>query len=165
MGHELQPTDWGWEEKENDSLEPIRILGPPAPDKLLRTIFCSCKKACSKKYPFEESGNDYTISTGIPSAINKSSDIAEPKFEKKLKIKVLLKRDQNKQVENEVDTLGNYWLAAEGENTTADKDPYFEQFCIPVDKDNTSSKNSYIPCAVKSTDISEAKIERNLRET
>ena len=33
----------------NNILEPIQILLLPAPEKLLNTIFCNCKKGCSAK--------------------------------------------------------------------------------------------------------------------
>ncbi|GBM07127.1 hypothetical protein AVEN_177089-1 [Araneus ventricosus] len=39
VGSELDPENWGWVLKDN-SLEPIQTLLPPAPEKLLNTIFC-----------------------------------------------------------------------------------------------------------------------------
>ena len=38
----MKPENWGWALKEN-CFEPIQTLLPPAPDKLLNTIFCNCK--------------------------------------------------------------------------------------------------------------------------
>lgn len=46
LGNQLNPEDWGWKLM-NNSLEPIRTLLPPAPEKLLNTIFCNCKKGCT----------------------------------------------------------------------------------------------------------------------
>ncbi|KAE9525653.1 hypothetical protein AGLY_014180, partial [Aphis glycines] len=46
LGNELNPEDWGWVFKDN-GLEPVQTLLPPAPEKLLNTIFCNCKKGCS----------------------------------------------------------------------------------------------------------------------
>ncbi|KAJ8898103.1 hypothetical protein PR048_003463 [Dryococelus australis] len=36
--------EWGWI-LQNETLEPTTLL-PPAPEKLLSTIFCNCKKGC-----------------------------------------------------------------------------------------------------------------------
>jgi len=44
LGNELDPEDWGWVFKDN-GLEPVQTLLPPAPEKLLNTFFCNCKKA------------------------------------------------------------------------------------------------------------------------
>ncbi|PZC75227.1 hypothetical protein B5X24_HaOG206534 [Helicoverpa armigera] len=48
LGNQLNPEDWGWKLIHN-TLEPIKTLLPPAPEKLLNTIFCNCKKDCSVK--------------------------------------------------------------------------------------------------------------------
>lgn len=48
LGYQLDPTDWGWK-LVNNSLEPVHTLLPPAPEKLLNSIFCNCKKGCSAK--------------------------------------------------------------------------------------------------------------------
>ncbi|GBP22242.1 Histone-lysine N-methyltransferase SETMAR [Eumeta japonica] len=48
LDNELNPEDWGWRLIGN-TLEPIQTLLPPAPDKLLNTIFCNCKKGCNAK--------------------------------------------------------------------------------------------------------------------
>ena len=47
LGNELDPEEWGWKLTDN-YLEPIQTLLPPAPEKLLNTIFCNCKTDCSK---------------------------------------------------------------------------------------------------------------------
>lgn len=41
----INVTDWGWR-KCNDLLEPIKMQSLPAPDELLKMIFCNCKKGC-----------------------------------------------------------------------------------------------------------------------
>ncbi|XP_076677413.1 uncharacterized protein LOC143373765 [Andrena cerasifolii] len=48
LGNQLDPKDWGWKLIGN-TLEPIQTLLPPAPEKLLNTIFCNCKKGCNAK--------------------------------------------------------------------------------------------------------------------
>jgi hypothetical protein len=48
LGNKLDPEDWGWKLVDN-TLEPIQTLLPPAPEKLLNTIFCNCKKGCNAK--------------------------------------------------------------------------------------------------------------------
>ena len=48
LGNQLDPEDWGWKLVDN-TLEPIQTLLPPAPERLLNTIFCNCKKGCSAK--------------------------------------------------------------------------------------------------------------------
>lgn len=48
LGKDLQPEQWGWN-LQNKILEPITTLLPPAPDELLNTIFCNCKKGCGAK--------------------------------------------------------------------------------------------------------------------
>ena len=42
------PEDWGWE-LAGDSLQPIKIDLPPAPEKLLQIIRCNCKHNCDTK--------------------------------------------------------------------------------------------------------------------
>lgn len=39
----INPLDWGWIQKE-DYLEPVKTSCPPAPQELLKMIFCNCKK-------------------------------------------------------------------------------------------------------------------------
>jgi hypothetical protein len=48
LGNKLDPEDWGWKLVDN-TVEPIPTLLPPAPEKLLNTIFCNCKKGCNAK--------------------------------------------------------------------------------------------------------------------
>ncbi|KAK4885458.1 hypothetical protein RN001_001729 [Aquatica leii] len=48
QGNQLNPEDWGWK-LINNTLEPIQTLLLAAPEKLLNTIFCNCKKGCSTK--------------------------------------------------------------------------------------------------------------------
>ena len=45
LGRECSPLDWGWENKD-DSLVPIKMTQPAAPDNVLRMIFCSCSRGC-----------------------------------------------------------------------------------------------------------------------
>lgn len=40
----INPTDWGWIFE--GCLQPIKTLLQPAPEELLKMIFCNCKKAC-----------------------------------------------------------------------------------------------------------------------
>ncbi|GBO23190.1 hypothetical protein AVEN_143186-1 [Araneus ventricosus] len=46
LGNELGPENWGWVLKDNDWIQ-FRLLLPPAPEKLLNSIFCNCKKGCN----------------------------------------------------------------------------------------------------------------------
>ncbi|CAH1113220.1 unnamed protein product [Psylliodes chrysocephalus] len=48
LGNQLNPEDWGWKLSDN-ILEPIQTILPPAPGKLINTIFCNYKKGCSAK--------------------------------------------------------------------------------------------------------------------
>lgn len=41
----IHPTDWGWVSNEG-LLNPIKTVDPPAPQDLLKMIFCNCKKGC-----------------------------------------------------------------------------------------------------------------------
>ncbi|KAK4885772.1 hypothetical protein RN001_002043 [Aquatica leii] len=54
-GNQLNPEDWGWK-LINNTLELIQTLLPPAPEKLLNTIFCNCKKGCSTKFGCKKVG-------------------------------------------------------------------------------------------------------------
>jgi len=38
-------VNWGWK-KEQHSFVPVFSADPPAPDTLLKNIFCPCKKGC-----------------------------------------------------------------------------------------------------------------------
>jgi hypothetical protein len=48
LGNKLTPEDQSWKLVDN-TLEQIQTLLPPAPEKLLNTIFCNCKKGCNAK--------------------------------------------------------------------------------------------------------------------
>lgn len=41
----INPLDWGWINIEG-VLNPIKTPNPPAPEELLKMIFCNCKKGC-----------------------------------------------------------------------------------------------------------------------
>ena len=58
LGNQQDPEEWGWK-LINNSLEPIQTLLPPAPEKLLNTIFCNCKKGCVKNCGCKKS--DYFV--------------------------------------------------------------------------------------------------------
>lgn len=45
LGNELPPQEWGWK-REGDVLVPITTEDTPAPEVLLKTIFCRCTKDC-----------------------------------------------------------------------------------------------------------------------
>lgn len=45
LANELNPEQWGWV-MNNNFLEPITTMLPPAPDSLLNMIFCNCTKGC-----------------------------------------------------------------------------------------------------------------------
>lgn len=45
LGNELPPQEWGWKHV-GDTLVPITTEDPPAPEVLLKTIFCRCTKDC-----------------------------------------------------------------------------------------------------------------------
>lgn len=46
LGNTLNPEQWGWAMNDN-ILEPVTTLLPPAPEELLNMIFCNCTKGCS----------------------------------------------------------------------------------------------------------------------
>jgi hypothetical protein len=48
LGNQLDPEQWGWKHV-NNVLEPIHTLLPPAPENLLNSIFCNCKKGCNSR--------------------------------------------------------------------------------------------------------------------
>ncbi|KAI4476357.1 hypothetical protein M0804_013672 [Polistes exclamans] len=60
LGNQLNPEDWGWKLIDN-TLEPIKTLLPPAPEKLLNTIFCNCKKGCTAKCGCKKIGSVYQL--------------------------------------------------------------------------------------------------------
>ena len=45
-GNELKPEEWGWKFVDGQLRPKLSDL-PPAPDDLLKTIRCNCKKDCS----------------------------------------------------------------------------------------------------------------------
>ena len=45
LGKDIDPQQWGWI-LNNNILEPVTTLLPPAPDSILNTIFCNCTKGC-----------------------------------------------------------------------------------------------------------------------
>lgn len=45
LGNELPPQEWGWK-RVGDTLVPITTEDLPAPEDLLKTIFCRCTKDC-----------------------------------------------------------------------------------------------------------------------
>ncbi|KYM93404.1 hypothetical protein ALC62_15994 [Cyphomyrmex costatus] len=53
-GETLSANDWGWIEK--DYLHPISMTKSPAPEKLLRTLFCSCKSGCENNCGCKKTG-------------------------------------------------------------------------------------------------------------
>lgn len=46
LNNELPLTDWGWR-KENNIYVPIGTAQPPAPNTLLKKLFCNCRKGCA----------------------------------------------------------------------------------------------------------------------
>ncbi|GBP51845.1 hypothetical protein EVAR_88550_1 [Eumeta japonica] len=55
LGKDLEPQEWGWM-LENEILEPIRTLLPPAPAELLNIIFCNRKNGCGSRCGCRKSG-------------------------------------------------------------------------------------------------------------
>lgn len=51
----INPEDWEWTLK-NNVLEPITTLLQPAPDVLLSTIFCNCRKDCGSNCGCRKAG-------------------------------------------------------------------------------------------------------------
>ncbi|KAK2579965.1 hypothetical protein KPH14_007645 [Odynerus spinipes] len=47
LEYEKNATEWGWM-KTNRGLEPLVTTADPAPESLLKTISCRCKKNCGK---------------------------------------------------------------------------------------------------------------------
>jgi len=72
-GDNLDPKDWGWHVEDNKLL-PIRAILPPAPEKLLRIIKCSCKQNCdSKRCSCRKHGIDCSPACGECRGINCSN--------------------------------------------------------------------------------------------
>jgi len=63
LGVELPPTEWGWE-LINGQLQPVLTRQPPAPEKLLSLISCSCKSGCEQSCGCKKSGLFCTILCG-----------------------------------------------------------------------------------------------------
>ena len=60
---ELPPTEWGWK-LINGQLQPVLTRQPPAPEKLLSLISCSCKSGCERSCGCKKSGLFCTILCG-----------------------------------------------------------------------------------------------------
>lgn len=63
LGKDLEPQEWGWM-LENEILEPIRTLLPPAPAELLNVIFCNCKNGCGSRCGCRKSGLQCSLACG-----------------------------------------------------------------------------------------------------
>ncbi|XP_072387211.1 uncharacterized protein [Diabrotica undecimpunctata] len=63
LGNDLEPQEFGWV-MQNEFLEPITTLLPPAPEELLNTIFCNCKKSCGSNCGCRKSGLQCTLICG-----------------------------------------------------------------------------------------------------
>ena len=50
----LEPEEWGWK-RSSRGLEPIVMTIKPAPDDLVRSIFCKCKKKFRESFRLSES--------------------------------------------------------------------------------------------------------------
>lgn len=46
LGNKLAPEQWGWEYKIN-ILMPVSMTQDPAPQKILKALFCNCQKGCA----------------------------------------------------------------------------------------------------------------------
>ncbi|KAJ8879752.1 hypothetical protein PR048_020360 [Dryococelus australis] len=55
VGNELNPEEWGWVIN-NNLLEPIMTLQPPAPDVLLNIMFCNLTRCCGKSCGYRKVG-------------------------------------------------------------------------------------------------------------
>lgn len=63
LGHDLEPQVWGWS-MQNDFLEPIMTILPPAPENLLNTIFCNCKSGCGSRCGCRKAGLQCSLACG-----------------------------------------------------------------------------------------------------
>lgn len=78
LGNKLNPENWGWI-MNNNVLEPIMTLLPPAPDELVNMIFFNCKKGCGTNCSCKKIGIKCSIICGHcsgQSCFNSSSDNA-----------------------------------------------------------------------------------------
>lgn len=57
---EKNPLEWGWKST-STGLMPITTVQNPAPDALLRTISCKCKRGCRGAYSCRKSGLQCSI--------------------------------------------------------------------------------------------------------
>lgn len=55
LGQSISPKNWGWK-IESELLQPITMTQPPAPENLLKMIFCSCKTGCGPACGCRKSG-------------------------------------------------------------------------------------------------------------
>jgi hypothetical protein len=81
LGKEL--FHWGWTTG-RQGLTPIKTMKKPAPDSLLQTIFCQCKKGCSKACSCRKAGLHCSITCknrcgqsclNVPEIITNDDDI------------------------------------------------------------------------------------------
>lgn len=47
LGNALPPEMWGWKRGADGNLEPVTAHDPPAPETVLKSIFCRCKSGCT----------------------------------------------------------------------------------------------------------------------
>lgn len=55
LGNDDLPEKWGWENKDQ-FLTPIKMTQAPAPESLLKNIFCNCQKDCTAACGCRKSG-------------------------------------------------------------------------------------------------------------
>ena len=44
----MDPSEWGWMRKKDDTLVPVQMTQKPAPDDILELIFCGCAGNCDR---------------------------------------------------------------------------------------------------------------------
>ena len=85
MGREKNPLDWGWTTG-RQGLTPIKTTINAAPDSLLQTISCQCKKGCTKACSCRKAGLHCSIickncsgqsCENVPEIITHDDDIQE----------------------------------------------------------------------------------------
>lgn len=59
----MEPLEWGWV-LQNEFLEPMTTILPPAPEELLNTLFCNCKNGCGPRCGCRKSGLQCTLACG-----------------------------------------------------------------------------------------------------
>lgn len=62
LNNNLNPQEWGWKLKEY--LVPVMMTKEPAPQELLKLIFCNCKKGCGKNCSCKKAGLFCTLACG-----------------------------------------------------------------------------------------------------